>query len=159
MLYLSATLCIAKQNLSNGVNVVSRGSPSRIRIVLLISLGITTLPKSSILRTIPVAFIIYTKSPCFTDLTVSICKTRRFILYLCTLKNNPLLCSYLIRQINVFRLLRNHYFYYFVCPTTLQNIKNIFIGIFYHKFCLCFLQYSHSSNDKSESRGIHKIEL
>ena len=101
----------------------------------------------------------YIKTPCLTDLTVSICKTRRFILYLCTLKNNPLLCSYLIRQINVFRLLRIHYFYYFVCPTTLQNIKNIFIGIFYHKFCLCFLQYSHSSNDKSESRGIHKIKL
>ena len=34
--------------------------PSRILIVLLISFGITTLPKSSILRTIPVAFI-YTK--------------------------------------------------------------------------------------------------
>ena len=31
--------------------------PSRIRIVLLISLGITTLPRSSIRRTIPVAFI------------------------------------------------------------------------------------------------------
>lgn len=40
-----------------GVNVVSDGSPSRMRIVLLISLGITTLPKSSILLTIPVAFI------------------------------------------------------------------------------------------------------
>ena len=47
VLYLSTTLCIAKQNLSNGVNVVSRGSPSRIRIVLLISFGITTLPRSS----------------------------------------------------------------------------------------------------------------
>ena len=59
VLYLSTTLCIAKQNLSNGVNVVSRGSPSRIRIVLLISFGITTLPRSSIRRTIPVAFIVY----------------------------------------------------------------------------------------------------
>ena len=104
-------------------------------------------------------FHIYKNLLALQSPTVSICKTRRFILYLCTLKNNPLLCSYLIRQINVFRLLRIHYFYYFVCPTTLQNIKNIFIGIFYHKFCLCFLQYSHSSNDKSESRGIHKIEL
>ena len=56
-LYLSTTLCIATQNRSIGVNVVSRGSPSRIRMVLLISFGITTLPKSSILRTIPVAFI------------------------------------------------------------------------------------------------------
>ena len=40
------------------VNVVSNGSPSRMRIVLLISLGMTTLPRSSILLTIPVAFIL-----------------------------------------------------------------------------------------------------
>ena len=38
--------------------VVSRGAPSLMRRVLLISLGMTILPKSSILRTIPVAFII-----------------------------------------------------------------------------------------------------
>ena len=38
-------------------NVVSSGSPSRIRRVLLISFGTTTRPKSSIRRTIPVAFI------------------------------------------------------------------------------------------------------
>ena len=56
-LYLSTKLCIAIQNLSKGVNVVSSGSPSRIRIVLLISFGITTRPRSSILLTIPVAFI------------------------------------------------------------------------------------------------------
>src|SRR5699024_9169260 len=37
---------------------ISNGSPSRIRNVRLISLGITTLPKSSIRRTIPVAFIL-----------------------------------------------------------------------------------------------------
>ena len=49
------------------VNVISDGSPSRIRIVLLISLGMTTRPRSSMRRTIPVAFI-YIKSPCFTDL-------------------------------------------------------------------------------------------
>jgi len=48
---------IAMQNLSNGVNVIREGAPSRIRMVLLISLGITTRPRSSILRTIPVAFI------------------------------------------------------------------------------------------------------
>ena len=48
---------IAKQNLSSGVNIVSVGAPSRMRIVLLISLGMTTLPRSSILLTIPVAFI------------------------------------------------------------------------------------------------------
>ena len=55
LLYLSTTLCIATQNRSIGVNVVSRGSPSRILKVLRISLGLTTLPKSSILLTIPLA--------------------------------------------------------------------------------------------------------
>ena len=58
-LYLSVTLCIAQQNLSIGVNVVSKGSPSLILRVLLISLGITILPRSSTRRTMPVAFIIY----------------------------------------------------------------------------------------------------
>ena len=43
--------------LSSGVNIVNSGSPSRIRIVRRISLGITTRPRSSIRRTIPVAFI------------------------------------------------------------------------------------------------------
>ena len=38
---LCAKLCIAQQNLSTGVNVVSKGSPSLILRVLLISLGIT----------------------------------------------------------------------------------------------------------------------
>ena len=52
---LCARLCIAKQNLSIGVNVVSEGYPSLILRVLLISLGITILPKSSTRRTIPVA--------------------------------------------------------------------------------------------------------
>ena len=37
---------------------ISRGSPSLKRIVLRISFGMTTRPKSSILRTIPVAFMI-----------------------------------------------------------------------------------------------------
>lgn len=50
---------IAKQNRSNRVNAISNGSPSRIRMVRRISLGMTTRPRSSILRTIPVAFIIY----------------------------------------------------------------------------------------------------
>ena len=40
---------------------ISKGSPSRILSVLRISFGITTLPKSSILLTIPVALI----SSCF----------------------------------------------------------------------------------------------
>ena len=52
---LSTTLCIARQNLSKGVNVVCEGSPSRMRKLRRISFGITTLPKSSIRRTIPVA--------------------------------------------------------------------------------------------------------
>lgn len=47
------------QNLSIGVNVVYEGSPSRILKVLLISLGITILPRSSTRLTIPVAFIVY----------------------------------------------------------------------------------------------------
>ena len=50
---------IAKINRLSTVNVVSVGSPSRIRIVGRISFGITTRPRSSILRTIPVAFIFY----------------------------------------------------------------------------------------------------
>ena len=40
------------------VNDICERSPSRIRIVRRISLGITTLPRSSILLTIPVAFIL-----------------------------------------------------------------------------------------------------
>ncbi len=48
---------IAKQNLSHRANVVCDGSPSRIRMVRRISLGMTTRPRSSIRRTIPVAFI------------------------------------------------------------------------------------------------------
>lgn len=51
------------------VNVISNGSPSRIRIVRRISLGITTRPRSSMRRTIPVAFI-YTNSPCCAVLPV-----------------------------------------------------------------------------------------
>ena len=89
------------QNLSKGVNVVSRGSPSRILSVLLISFGITILPKSSTRRTIPVAFIVYL-SPFlvgadahirprdgkpvpyninFTNYAVSICKKKEIIRY------------------------------------------------------------------------------
>ena len=43
------------QNRSIRVNAIRDGSPSRIRKVLLISLGMTTRPNSSILLTIPVA--------------------------------------------------------------------------------------------------------
>ena len=56
----------AYKNRATGVNVVSVGSPSRIRIVRRISFGITTRPRSSILRTIPVAFIIYNVPPIIT---------------------------------------------------------------------------------------------
>ena len=41
----------------HGANVICDGSPSRIRMVRRISLGMTTRPRSSIRRTIPVAFI------------------------------------------------------------------------------------------------------
>lgn len=47
-------------NRATGVNVVSVGSPSRIRIVRRISFGITTRPRSSIRLTIPVAFMFRT---------------------------------------------------------------------------------------------------
>ena len=46
---------IALTNCSTDINVVHEGSPSRMRRVLRISLGITILPKSSTRRTIPVA--------------------------------------------------------------------------------------------------------
>lgn len=49
---------IEKQNTSHRVNDVSNGSPSRMRRVLLISFGMTILPRSSTRRTMPVAFII-----------------------------------------------------------------------------------------------------
>ena len=49
---------IEKQYFSHRVNDVCNGSPSRIRRVLLISFGMTILPRSSTRRTMPVAFII-----------------------------------------------------------------------------------------------------
>ena len=52
----SAIFIKAKQKRSIRVNPISDGSPSRIRRVRRISLGITTRPSSSILRTMPVAF-------------------------------------------------------------------------------------------------------
>ena len=48
---------IAKQKSCHDVNVVSDGSPSRMRMVRRISFGMTTLPRSSMRLTIPVAFI------------------------------------------------------------------------------------------------------
>ena len=49
---------IEKQYISHRVNDVSNGSPSRIRRVLRISLGMTIRPRSSTRRTMPVAFIL-----------------------------------------------------------------------------------------------------
>lgn len=55
---LPFNLSASRISLSACVIVACKGSPSLIRIVLLISLGMTTLPRSSILLTIPVAFIV-----------------------------------------------------------------------------------------------------
>ena len=49
----------AQANRCLTVNDVNKGSPSRMRRVLRISLGMTILPKSSTRRTIPVAFIVF----------------------------------------------------------------------------------------------------
>lgn len=57
ILHLFDRSSIAKQNLSHRANVICDGSPSRIRMVRRISLGMTTRPRSSIRLTIPVAFI------------------------------------------------------------------------------------------------------
>ena len=56
---LSIKLCIAIQNLSIDVNVVSKWSPSRILKVRRISLGITIRPRSSTLRTIQLLSYFY----------------------------------------------------------------------------------------------------
>ena len=75
---------IAKQNLSSGVNIVSVGSPSRILMVRRISLGMTTRPRSSILLTIPVAFIYNNSFPVHNKANLTcktiICKIPHFIL-------------------------------------------------------------------------------
>ena len=62
--------------ISSFVNVISSGSPSRIRMVRRISLGITTRPRSSMRRTIPVAF---TLSVSFCQFGVSVCSRVGFI--------------------------------------------------------------------------------
>lgn len=54
---LLANSHIAHTNLSDCFHVINDGSPSRIRRVRRISLGMTTRPRSSIRLTIPVAFI------------------------------------------------------------------------------------------------------
>ena len=74
---------IPKQNRSHDVNVICDRSPSRMRMVLLISLGMTTLPRSSILRTIPVAFIVrfllrfsFSRQKIVSAKTGTVCKNR-----------------------------------------------------------------------------------
>ena len=54
------------------VNVVNNGSPSRIRMVLRISLGMTTRPKSSMRRTIPVAFIVFKTFQLWVELALEV---------------------------------------------------------------------------------------
>ena len=63
-------------------NVFREGSPSRMRIVLRISLGITIRPRSSILRTIPVAFIYHNsfhRKSCFYVCTDIVTAGREYI--------------------------------------------------------------------------------
>ena len=70
---------MAKQYFSPGVNVVSDGSPSRMRRVLLISLGMTTLPRSSMRLTIPVAFISPSLLVALISTRPSVCQKSGFI--------------------------------------------------------------------------------
>ena len=65
-----------KQKASDGVHDFCDGSPSRMRRVRRISLGMTTRPKSSMRRTMPVAFIV--SSPAF-KISCLAAKIRRFL--------------------------------------------------------------------------------
>ena len=61
-MYYTQPILLDKSNIENAnfcqfSNVVSDGSPSRMCMVRRISLGMTTRPRSSMRRTIPVAFI------------------------------------------------------------------------------------------------------
>ena len=85
MYSLSANLRKASRKSKSVFNVVCNGSPSRIRIVRLISLGITTRPRSSIRRTIPVAFIILT----------SICINKNYTVF-------SQLCFYYLRNLSFY---------------------------------------------------------
>ena len=78
---------IAKQNLSHRVNDVCNGSPSRIRIVRRISLGITTLPRSSMRLTIPVAFIslvlrIFVVQSLFSAIEQKLCRKKICVFFI-----------------------------------------------------------------------------
>ena len=67
---------IPMQNCCHGAYVVCDGSPSRIRMVRRISLGMTTRPKSSMRRTIPVAFI-FESSPNVKKYGIPTCTRKR----------------------------------------------------------------------------------
>ena len=66
---------IFQNDLSFPVCKISSGVPSLIRSVFRISFGITTLPRSSILRTIPVAFIFLNSSCIFCLSYVNVMST------------------------------------------------------------------------------------
>ena len=104
--YAYSPLYVSQSKTCRLVSMLSvEGSPSRILKVLLMSLGITTRPRSSILLTIPVAFIYlnllfntnihrrghsrmtrgrFVNRPYNLNRDVSICKYRRFILHIFT---------------------------------------------------------------------------
>lgn len=63
------------------VNVANSGSPSRIRMVRRISLGMTTRPKSSMRRTIPVAFIRFKTFQLWVELALEVVSARRWRLF------------------------------------------------------------------------------
>ena len=70
---------MAKQNCSHRANVICDGSPSRMRRVRRISFGMTTRPRSSMRRTMPVAFI--SKSPLSVKYYKAIVCRRREIMH------------------------------------------------------------------------------
>ena len=61
---------------SDAFNVVKEGAPSLILNERRISFGMTILPKSSILLTMPVAFILYLSNS-FSFVTVIFCTANR----------------------------------------------------------------------------------
>lgn len=78
---------MAKQNFSHCANVICNGSPSRIRIVRRISLGITTLPRSSMRLTIPVAFIslvlrIFVVQSLFSAIEQKLCRKKICVFFI-----------------------------------------------------------------------------
>ena len=127
ILYLSTTLCIAIQNLSKSVNVVCDGSPSLILIVLLISFGITTRPRSSILLTIPVAFI-YKNS--FVDLITLLLSVNKGVLY-----GKKDLIFYTVSILFITNFLKAYFFY-----KKLMKYHNLHLRTAYQVFLQVYKQ-------------------